>query len=315
MFDWMKKKNDFPVDLVVLWCDGRDPSFSSSKNYWALKEGKETDIANHASRFIENDELRYVFRSVEKNAHWIRYIWLVTNGQIPQWLEQTHPKIRLVTHEDILPPHALPTFNSVAIESSLHRINGLSEHFLYANDDMFVWRPIQKSLFFPRFNYVYNYYNADYVWPTHMDMHESQVYTAYQLVQKFFPKSKQFLTSFHNIDGYLKSSFERAWQLFPTQLADTQRHKFRQRTDVQRWIFSAVAAMQHQATWKANIRRPLLGDIGGYYGLTEQYEEKIAHRKPYLVCLNDHEKCSDNDRYRLRAFLKYSFPCPCSFEK
>jgi hypothetical protein len=32
----------------------------------------------------------------------------------------------------------LPTFSSPAIEANLHRIAGLSEHFLYFNDDVFL---------------------------------------------------------------------------------------------------------------------------------------------------------------------------------
>jgi hypothetical protein len=42
----------------------------------------------------------------------------------------------------------LPTHNSHAVESQLHHIDGLAEHFLYSNDDMFFGRPLSPSLFF-----------------------------------------------------------------------------------------------------------------------------------------------------------------------
>ena len=42
----------------------------------------------------------------------------------------------------------LPTHNSHAVESQLHRIPGIAEHFLYSNDDMFFGRPVSPSLFF-----------------------------------------------------------------------------------------------------------------------------------------------------------------------
>ena len=51
--------------------------------------------------------------------------------------------VTLITHEDIFPNKShLPTFSSVAIESHLHRIPGLSEDFLYFNDDIILNSPI-----------------------------------------------------------------------------------------------------------------------------------------------------------------------------
>jgi hypothetical protein len=42
----------------------------------------------------------------------------------------------------------LPTFNSQAIESRLHRIPDLAEHFLYLNDDVILGRPVAPTMFF-----------------------------------------------------------------------------------------------------------------------------------------------------------------------
>lgn len=78
-----------------------------------------------AHRYADNDELRFSIRSVEKFAPWVRNIYLVTNGQVPSWLDLTHPKVHLVTHENIFPNRShLPTFSSPAIETHLHRIKG-----------------------------------------------------------------------------------------------------------------------------------------------------------------------------------------------
>ena len=77
----------------------------------------------------------------------MRRIFLVTAGQRPSWLADDE-RITLVDHRDILPADALPTFNSQAIETSLHRIPGLAEHFVYVNDDVFLGRPTRPELFF-----------------------------------------------------------------------------------------------------------------------------------------------------------------------
>ncbi|XP_045584036.2 N-acetylglucosamine-1-phosphotransferase subunits alpha/beta [Procambarus clarkii] len=94
---------------------------------------KEVDV----NRFEDNEELRYSLRSLEKYAPWIRRIFLVTNGQIPYWLNLDHPRLTIITHEEIFTNIShLPSFSSPAIESHIHRIPGLSEHFLYVNDDV-----------------------------------------------------------------------------------------------------------------------------------------------------------------------------------
>ena len=59
-------------------------------------------------------------------------------------------KVHLVDHSDIFANHgaALPTFNSLAIETFLWNIAGLSDRFIYFNDDVFLTAPCQKSDFF-----------------------------------------------------------------------------------------------------------------------------------------------------------------------
>ena len=55
----------------------------------------------------------------------------------------------MVPHREIFGDTGrLPTFNSQAIESRLHRIPGLAEHFLYLNDDVFLGRPVPPEMFF-----------------------------------------------------------------------------------------------------------------------------------------------------------------------
>ncbi|XP_071956276.1 N-acetylglucosamine-1-phosphotransferase subunits alpha/beta-like [Antedon mediterranea] len=90
-----------------------------------------------ASRFEDNEELRYSLRSVERYTPWVRHIYIVTNGQIPSWLNLDNPRVTVVTHKDIFQNQShLPSFGSPAIESHLHQIPGLSKKFIYLNDDV-----------------------------------------------------------------------------------------------------------------------------------------------------------------------------------
>ncbi|RAX48526.1 capsular biosynthesis protein [Arthrobacter sp. AQ5-05] len=141
----------FPVDAVYTWVDGEDPDWIKSKHR------TESEIAgveyhgeaNHIARFRSRDELKYSLRSLEMYAPWFRNIFIVTAGQVPEWLNTDHPKIKLVDHRDIYPDASyLPTFNSNSIISRLHHIQGLSEHYVYINDDVFFGRPLAKDRFF-----------------------------------------------------------------------------------------------------------------------------------------------------------------------
>ena len=115
------KSESEPIDLVITWVNGSDPTFKEEVLKWTnAKMGTETN------RFYDMDQLKYLLRSVEKYTPWIRYIFLLTNGQIPVWLNTSHGKLKLVTHEQIfIEKGHLPSFSSPAIEINMHRIPGL----------------------------------------------------------------------------------------------------------------------------------------------------------------------------------------------
>lgn len=137
----------FPIDVVYTWVDGEDPAWQERRAA-AAGTAYHPQAANSA-RFISHDELRYSLRSVRMNMPWVRTIYLVTDGQVPAWLNRDVPGLQVVDHREIFAdPSVLPTFNSHAIESQLHHISGLSEHFLYLNDDVCIGAPVTPDRFF-----------------------------------------------------------------------------------------------------------------------------------------------------------------------
>jgi glycosyltransferase involved in cell wall biosynthesis len=140
----------FPVDVVFTWVDGTDPAWIARREQRlaALRQEPGDITATGAARYRSRDELRFSLRSVHLFAPWVRHIFLVTDRQVPPWLDTKHPLISVVDHRDILDAASLPTFNSHAIETGLHRIEGLAEHFIYFNDDVFLGRPVGEELFF-----------------------------------------------------------------------------------------------------------------------------------------------------------------------
>ena len=135
-----------PIDFVIIWVDGNDPKWRAVKNqYDPNPEAGEDD---QEVRYRDWDNLQYWFRAVEKYTPWVRKIHFVTWGHLPSWLNVNHPKLHIVNHKDYIPEEYLPTFNSHTIEMNLHRIKGLSEQFVYFNDDMFINKPMKPRDFF-----------------------------------------------------------------------------------------------------------------------------------------------------------------------
>lgn len=146
----------FPVDVVFTWVDGADP-------VWQRKRASEVHLPYHEeaaneSRYRNRDELKYAVRSIQMYAPWVRKIFVVTDDQRPSWLDTNVPGLELIDHRDIFTDtSALPTFNSHAIETQLHHIDGLSDHFLYFNDDMMLGSEVTPQTFFHA-NGITNYF-------------------------------------------------------------------------------------------------------------------------------------------------------------
>lgn len=131
------------IDFVVTWLDANDPKWRESYSKYRGGVHKEDK-----GRYRNWDLFKYWFRAVENYAPWVNKVFLVTNGKIPEWINANHPKLVLIKHSDYMPEKYLPTFNSRAIELNFHRIPGLSEHFVYFNDDMFINGPVSPEYYF-----------------------------------------------------------------------------------------------------------------------------------------------------------------------
>lgn len=137
------QKNHEEIDLVVPWVDGSDVRWQEEKSKY------EQERSPYNTMFFRDWGLmRYWFRGVEKNLPWIRRIHFVTWGHLPPWLNTEHPKLHIVRHEDYIPRQYLPTFSANPIELNIHRIKGLSEQFIYTNDDIFFLGAVPPEYYF-----------------------------------------------------------------------------------------------------------------------------------------------------------------------
>lgn len=147
MFDPQPGEVTAEIDMVFSWVDGSSSNFQRQRAA-QLEEYVVGDGDDGPARYRHVDELRYALRSVHMYAPWVRRIFIATDSPQPAWLAE-HPRVTIVRSEEFFAdPAVLPTHNSHAVEAQLHRIDGLAEHFLYSNDDMFFGRPVSPEMFF-----------------------------------------------------------------------------------------------------------------------------------------------------------------------
>lgn len=310
----------FDVDIVYLWCDGNDPKFKKRRletlNKFS-KCGLDTEGTSNF-RFIETEELKYSLRSVEKFAPWVRNIYIVTYEQVPKWLNVNHPKIKIIDHKEIIPAKYLPTFNSTAIEVFLPMIPGLSEHFLFANDDMFFWGKVEKDFFFnPKGAPICRVLrrNAKHV----HSLYGKTIDNGYNLILEKFGKNLMYWPH-HGIDGYRKSDYLECINHFSKEFEQTASHQFREISDIQRMIISFYAIAQKDAEIKLNpeqkwyeIFQPKTPE-NSYTSCIINKMKRFRGKDFKIFCINDCRKTKDKDRLYMKEMLEEKFPQKSAYE-
>ncbi len=139
-----------PIDAVILWVDGNDPALTEKRNLYLKQEGKSvSNPGAHPSRFASSNEISYCVLSILTFAPFVRNIFIVTDGQDPDlygevrnFFPERDGILKIVDHKEIFKGYEqyLPSFNSSSIQSLIWRVEGLSENFIYFNDDVFLIR-------------------------------------------------------------------------------------------------------------------------------------------------------------------------------
>ena len=142
------------IDIVIAWVDGNDLELKKKRHKYLT--GEDASDAVSATRFASNNEIYYNIASILKYVPFCRHIYVVADNQRPEFIDEfaaqglcIADKIRVVDHREIFRgfEEHLPTFNTRSIESMLWNIEGLSDYFIYLNDDFFFNAPAQVEDF------------------------------------------------------------------------------------------------------------------------------------------------------------------------
>lgn len=144
------------IDAVITWVDGDDAAHRARLDT-VLRQLGRPPAAAAATRFRSVGEIDFCVASLLRFAPFLRRIHIVTDAQVPPLLQSgahlpglPRDKLVLVDHREVFAGFEahLPTFNSLSIESVLHRVPGLAEHYVYLNDDFMLLRRVQPEDWF-----------------------------------------------------------------------------------------------------------------------------------------------------------------------
>ncbi|GAA2851256.1 Stealth-like protein [Aminobacter aminovorans] len=317
--------NEFsdPIDVVMPWVDGSDPAHRDSLlRHWP----KRPWLRPAPYRYRENGELRYALRSIHFHLPWVRTIHLVTNGQVPSWLDLDHPGINLITHGDFFAePSSLPVFSSSAIEANLHGIGraGVADRFLLFNDDFFVGQSVPREEFItpdgrsrlhvmsarlPRFRLWADRYRHT------LAFNNLLLCLAFRRRRWSYPPHVPLLMERDRL-AWLNAKFG-FW------LRRTARHRFRQRTDgLARVLYINAVPERDRGRPDGALQVKLTCEHVIAVRDDDAFSRSLAQllrQPPAFFCLND--EIDDDARAAVRALemqaaLGAIFPEPAPFEK
>lgn len=270
-------------------------------------------------------------------------IYFVTYGHLPKWLNTNSSKLVIVKHEEFIPAEYLPTFNSFTIEFFFHKIKGLSDHFVYFNDDMFLINSVSPDRFF-RDDLPCDIGELACMNHPKPDIFDSSVFLATALINSHFDKktaihnnlwkwytpaySKIAINNFHFRkfsrfpgfemnhlpQGYLKQTYTEVWKCCEEHIRRTCSDKFRSYGDVCFWFLRY---------WQLASGRFTPYDIfkdGKYYDIKDAtmfaISTCIMQQKKKLICLNDTsvQMNFDNNKKKILDAFEFILSDKCGFE-
>ena len=329
--------NKDKIDLVYTWVDGSDAKHFAKRLALIEKMNLHVPKNFNNQQYVEHNELKYSLRSVEKYANWINDIFIITDNQVPKWLNTNNPRIKIIDHKEIMPKKALPSFNSNAIECCIRNIPDLSEKFIYSNDDYFFRSKIEPEMFFNK-NKVINYVNNHrYVIINKTGKHIQNIYTNYcknsiQQLTQHFGNIKQFnYKLMHCATAYLRSDVLQCYNTFQQRIDDTINCHFRETQNINfEQLFTGFSVGNGNGKYiiecaDENIFIKIFRYIfktkvqtNCFYGSIEHIRKtirKIKKSPAKLACINDGGVRNTRNYHIYENYMHSLFPNKSEFEK
>lgn len=311
------------IDVVYTWVDDTFPGYKDQLRAY-VADVRDTN----PNRTRDNlDLLKYSLRSLAANAPFVRRIYILTcRPQVPEWLDTSHPQIRMVHHDEVMQAEILPTFNSFAIVSHLHLLPGLSERFLYLEDDMLVARALSvddllskggRPLVFTRASRTKSRDELD---PASASPWNLALATANAALERDFGTTRHSYM-IHGPCLIDRALFQAMIDRFPEEFAATRASRFRADGNVPgEYLYPhyLLATGAGAVASRAESRRMEgYASVENLLAWTWLQLKMLEWRKPQTITLNDSFGDYPNPRVvrLMRRTLNRWFPTPSPYEK
>ncbi len=230
-----------------------------------------------------------LIRCVEKYMPWLHavYILLSRESQVKPWMER-YSKLKVVFHREFIPEKHLPCFSSPCIEMFLARIPGLSEYFIYANDDMFPLSPLSPDDFFLHGKPCVHF--RDKSFPESPNVFHRKCLNQQNVIGAPFGKHyvHTWLYTGHSYAPMLKSACEAVWQKYGKEIEKRINPLSRNEHSFNQYVYLLY---QHYA--KLDIDHAPRTQYADNGRATWDIPSLINDPMAGVVCLNDNENIKD----------------------
>jgi len=284
-------RNCTHIDAVYTWVNGSDPNILKKR----MNAG--FNIKSDMERYRDIGTLQFSLRSIHQFAPWIKNIWIITDSQIPDFIDiEKESNVRIIDHLSLFSNRShLPTFNSISIESNFYNLpEEVSNCFLYFNDDVLLKSPVEPTDFFDSdFNQVlFEVDNS--IGPQQYDMfeqlddyHKSIVLSSQLLDKVWNEKGITRVKSDHGIQVYDRKILLKMYTDIGGRMDESSSHKTRQRTDIQ------ISFLYNQFVKRYAKHYRIVKGFNFYGALTVSFThtrlmlEQSIQSKAKVICLND----------------------------
>lgn len=307
------------IDIVVTYCSDKDEAWRQLKDAYMKEEGVKDRQATGEERYRDWDCFKYWFRGVENCCKWVNKIFLIVDreSQIPEWLDTSNPKLRIVYHKEYIPNQLLPTYNASTIELFINRINELSDNYIFCNDDFYFLNPVASNIFF-----------VDDI-PVYEDTASPLVKYRDELLEGSDGTFYKMLNN--NMDFQLKINHDKAKSYAIDHLPSAHKKGFEQRI-MNAFYYDFIRSQglsrfRYPTNMTAQVFTSLYKDTKPYIKCDLYKNSKYVTLKSIvdfsqyencdMVCFNDTEQLDDFEKTKnkLIAFFEHKFPNKSSFEK
>lgn len=300
------------IDFVLTYVDNTDEKWRTQFMKYATSEYSNL-IDKTTNNFRDMCLLKYIFRSIDEYLPWLNNVYLIveSESQVPSWIDKD--KVNIVYHKDIIPNNLLPLYNSASIELFIKNIPGLSEYFIYSNDDMFFMKKCDESNFFDENGYPsikVNFVKKN----TDKTSYLYRLYNNEQLVCSMLHKltlpDKQLLHH-HFQQAMRKSTWEILWDCNYHDMLNSCT-RFRSSKNLQQYVctFYHIVANRFKKYDLAT----------SFIQLDNNVIEKLnSYSNVNCLCLNDDGLINDDEfeeyKKKIHNWFEVKFPKQCKYER